>query len=128
MVHGDTILAIGDRRGPAAVQADHVALHRHTARCIDLDAVHVTRYHVVGNLCGNPCEDLNPNGRGPNCRRTGGIHTDLARGFIRAETIAYDDYIRCGGEAGARDAGKLRSEGKEYVVQDGDVLLFRFNV
>ncbi|WP_028970248.1 redox-regulated ATPase YchF [Sphingomonas sp. URHD0057] len=58
----------------------------------------------------------------------GEIHTDFERGFIRAETIAYADFIACGGEAGAKDAGKMRSEGKEYVVQDGDVLLFRFNV
>jgi GTP-binding protein YchF len=58
----------------------------------------------------------------------GEIHTDFERGFIRAETIGYDDYIACGGESGARDAGKLRSEGKDYVVQDGDVMLFRFNV
>ena len=58
----------------------------------------------------------------------GEIHTDFERGFIRAETIAFDDYISCGGETGARDAGKLRSEGKDYVVQDGDVMLFRFNV
>jgi GTP-binding protein YchF len=58
----------------------------------------------------------------------GEIHTDFERGFIRAETISYDDYLRYGGEAGARDAGKLRSEGKDYVVQDGDVMLFRFNV
>jgi GTP-binding protein YchF len=58
----------------------------------------------------------------------GEIHTDFERGFIRAETIAYDDFIACGGESGARDAGKLRSEGKDYVVQDGDVMLFRFNV
>jgi ribosome-binding ATPase len=58
----------------------------------------------------------------------GEIHTDFERGFIRAETIAYDDYIKYGGEAGARDAGKMRSEGKDYVVQDGDVLLIRFNV
>jgi hypothetical protein len=58
----------------------------------------------------------------------GAIHTDFERGFIRAETTAYDDFIACRGEAGARDAGKLRSEGKEYVVQDGDVMLFRFNV
>ena len=58
----------------------------------------------------------------------GQIHSDFERGFIRAETIAYDDYVACGGEAGARDAGKLRQEGKEYVVQDGDVMLFRFNV
>jgi len=58
----------------------------------------------------------------------GAIHSDFERGFIRAETIAYNDYLACNGEAGARDAGKLRAEGKEYVVQDGDVLLFRFNV
>jgi ribosome-binding ATPase len=58
----------------------------------------------------------------------GEIHSDFERGFIRAETIAYDDFISFGGEARARDAGKLRSEGKDYVVQDGDVLLFRFNV
>jgi GTP-binding protein YchF len=58
----------------------------------------------------------------------GVIHSDFERGFIRAETIAYDDYVRFNGEAGARDAGKLRSEGKDYVVQDGDVMLFRFNV
>ena len=55
------------------------------------------------------------------------IHTDFEKGFIRAETIAYDDYVSLGGEAGARDGGKLRLEGKEYVVQDGDVLHFRFN-
>jgi len=58
----------------------------------------------------------------------GVIHSDFERGFIRAETIAYDDFVKFGGEAGARDAGKLRSEGKDYVVQDGDVMLFRFNV
>jgi len=58
----------------------------------------------------------------------GAIHSDFERGFIRAETIAYDDYVACKGEAGARDAGKLRSEGKDYVVHDGDVMLFRFNV
>ncbi|RYY46042.1 MAG: redox-regulated ATPase YchF [Sphingomonadales bacterium] len=58
----------------------------------------------------------------------GEIHTDFERGFIRAETIAFDDYVKFSGETGARDNGKLRSEGKEYVVQDGDVMLFRFNV
>ncbi|MDE2042345.1 MAG: redox-regulated ATPase YchF [Alphaproteobacteria bacterium] len=58
----------------------------------------------------------------------GVIHTDFERGFIRAETIAYEDYVAHKGESGARDAGKLRAEGKEYVVTDGDVLLFRFNV
>jgi GTP-binding protein YchF len=56
----------------------------------------------------------------------GVIHTDFEKGFIRAETIAYADYVACKGEAGARDAGKLRLEGKEYVVQDGDVMHFRF--
>ena len=58
----------------------------------------------------------------------GVIHGDFERGFIRAETVAYDDYVALNGEAGARDAGKLRLEGKEYVVQDGDVMNFRFNV
>ena len=58
----------------------------------------------------------------------GAIHTDFERGFIRAETIAFDDYVALGGETGAREAGKLRQEGKEYVVHDGDVMLFRFNV
>ena len=57
----------------------------------------------------------------------GVIHTDFEHGFIRAETIAYDDYIASNGEAGARDAGKFRLEGKDYVVADGDVLHFRFN-
>ncbi|ALK10245.1 redox-regulated ATPase YchF [Blastochloris viridis] len=56
----------------------------------------------------------------------GVIHTDFEKGFIRAETIAYADFVGCGGEAGAREAGKLRLEGKEYVVADGDVLHFRF--
>lgn len=58
----------------------------------------------------------------------GVIHTDFERGFIRAEVIAFADYIAGKGEAGARDAGKLRLEGKEYVVQEGDVIYFRFNV
>ncbi len=57
----------------------------------------------------------------------GVIHTDFERGFIRAQTIAFDDYVSLGGEVPARDAGKARDEGKEYVVQDGDVLLFKFN-
>jgi len=58
----------------------------------------------------------------------GEIHSDMQRGFIRAETIAFDDFVSLGGEAPARDAGKLRQEGKEYVLQDGDVLHFKFNV
>ncbi|MFN8735565.1 MAG: redox-regulated ATPase YchF [Betaproteobacteria bacterium] len=58
----------------------------------------------------------------------GVIHTDFERGFIRAETIAFDDYVKFKGEAGAKEAGRMRLEGKEYVVKDGDVLHFRFNV
>ena len=58
----------------------------------------------------------------------GVIHTDFEKGFIRAETIAFDDYVRLNGEAGAREAGKMRAEGKDYVVRDGDVMNFRFNV
>ena len=58
----------------------------------------------------------------------GVIHTDFEKGFIRAEVIAYDDFIACKGEAGAKEAGKLRLEGKEYVVREGDVMHFRFNV
>ena len=56
------------------------------------------------------------------------IHTDFEKGFIRAEVIAYDDFISCGGEAGAKEKGKMRLEGKEYMVHDGDVMHFRFNV
>ena len=58
----------------------------------------------------------------------GMIHSDFERGFIACETIAYDDYVACKGEVGAKEAGKMRVEGKDYVVRDGDVLLFRFNV
>ena len=58
----------------------------------------------------------------------GVIHTDFEKGFIRAEVIGFDDYVQCSGEAGAKDAGKWRLEGKDYVVQDGDVVHFRFNV
>ena len=58
----------------------------------------------------------------------GEIHTDFERGFIRAETIAYHDFVACKGEAGAKEVGKLRLEGKEYIVQEGDVMHFRFNV
>jgi GTP-binding protein YchF len=58
----------------------------------------------------------------------GVIHTDFERGFIRAEVISYDDYVACNGEQGAKEAGKMRLEGKDYVVRDGDVVHFRFNV
>ena len=58
----------------------------------------------------------------------GKIHTDFQRGFIRAEVISHKDYVKYGGEAGAKSAGVWRLEGKDYVVQDGDVMFFRFNV
>jgi hypothetical protein len=58
----------------------------------------------------------------------GVIHTDFERGFIRAEVASYDDYVACKGEQGAKEAGKLRLEGKDYTVRDGDVIHFRFNV
>ncbi len=61
-------------------------------------------------------------------KAAGVIHGDFEKGFIRAETTAYEDYVACGGEAGAKDAGKMRQEGKDYIVRDGDVMLFRFNV
>jgi ribosome-binding ATPase YchF (GTP1/OBG family) len=58
----------------------------------------------------------------------GVIHTDFEKGFIRAETIAYEDFVACAGEAGAKDAGRMRLEGADYVLQDGDIMHFRFNV
>ncbi len=58
----------------------------------------------------------------------GVIHTDFEKGFIKAETIAFDDFVSLNGEQGAKDAGKMRQEGKDYIVQDGDIILFRFNV
>lgn len=64
--------------------------------------------------------------KAPQC--AGIIHSDFERGFIRAETISYDDYVNLGGEQACKEAGKMRSEGKEYVVQDGDILTFLFNV
>ncbi len=64
----------------------------------------------------------------PAPKAAGVIHGDFEKGFIRAETISYDDFVACGGEQGAKEAGKMRAEGKTYIVQDGDVLHFRFNV
>ena len=58
----------------------------------------------------------------------GKIHSDFERGFIRAQTIAYEDFIKYNGEAGAKEAGKLRAEGKDYIVKDGDLFEFLFNV
>lgn len=56
------------------------------------------------------------------------IHNDFEKGFIRAEVISYEDFVSCKGEAGAKEAGKMRLEGKDYIVQDGDIIHFRFNV
>ncbi|TWL38300.1 Ribosome-binding ATPase YchF [Bacillus paralicheniformis] len=64
--------------------------------------------------------------KAPEC--AGIIHTDFERGFIRAETVAYDDLLEAGSMASAKEAGKVRLEGKEYIVKDGDVIHFRFNV
>ena len=61
-------------------------------------------------------------------RAAGTIHTDFEKGFIRAETISYDDFVAGGGEQGAKDAGKMRLEGKDYVARDGDVFYFRINL
>ena len=88
------------------------------------DLLHLVTYFTAG-----PKESrawtITKGTKGP--KAAGVIHTDFEKGFIRAETIAYDDYVKYGGEAGARDAGKLRLEGKDYVVADGDVMHFRFN-
>ena len=64
--------------------------------------------------------------KAPEC--AGIIHSDFERGFIRAEAISYDDYIKFGGEQAVKNAGRIRSEGKEYIVQDGDIMTFLFNV
>ena len=67
--------------------------------------------------------------KGMKAPQTAGIiHTDFERGFIRAEVIKYDDYVRLGSESACRDAGKIAVEGKEYLVKDGDIMHFRFNV
>jgi len=87
------------------------------------DLLHLVTYFTVGPKEARAWTIT----RGTKAPQAAGvIHTDFERGFIRAETIAYDDYAALGGEAGARDAGKLRLEGKDYVVADGDVMHFRF--
>lgn len=79
-----------------------------------------------GRAQGSPGLDDSPGLQGP--QAAGVIHTDFERGFIRAEVIAFDDYVRHGSEAKCRAAGVLRVEGKEYVLKDGDVVHFLFNV
>jgi ribosome-binding ATPase len=85
--------------------------------------LHLVTYFTVGPR-GARAWTITKGTRAP--QAAGVIHTDFEKGFIRSETIAYDDYVGLNGEAGARDAGKLRLEGKDYIVQDGDVLHFRF--
>jgi len=89
------------------------------------DLLHLITFFTVGPKEARAWT-VHVGAKGP--QAAGEIHTDFERGFIRAETIAYDDYIALNGETGAKEAGKLRQEGKEYVVQDGDVLHFKFNV
>lgn len=88
------------------------------------DLLHLVTYFTVGPKEARAWT-ITKGTRAP--AAAGVIHTDFEKGFIRAETIAYDDYVTNKGEAGAREAGKFRLEGKDYVVQDGDVLHFRFN-
>ncbi|MDB5569023.1 MAG: redox-regulated ATPase YchF [Hyphomicrobiales bacterium] len=87
------------------------------------DLLHLVTYFTVGPKEARAWT-IEKGTKGP--QAAGVIHTDFEKGFIRAETIAYPDYVACNGESGAREAGKFRLEGKEYVVQDGDVLHFRF--
>jgi GTP-binding protein YchF len=89
------------------------------------DLLHLITFFTVGPKEARAWT-VEKGSKGP--QAAGEIHTDFERGFIRAETIAYDDYVQFNGEAGARDAGKFRLEGKDYVVKDGDVLHFKFNV
>jgi hypothetical protein len=87
------------------------------------DLLHLITFFTVGPKEARAWT-VNRGTRAP--QAAGVIHTDFEKGFIRSETISYDDYVTLGGEAGAREVGKLRLEGKEYVVADGDVLHFRF--
>ena len=88
------------------------------------DLLHLITYFTVGPKETHAWTIVRGT-KGP--KAAGVIHTDFEKGYIRAETIAYDDYVKYGGEAGAREAGVLRMEGKDYVVADGDVMHFRFN-
>ena len=88
------------------------------------DLLHLITFFTVGPKEARAWT-VNQGTRAP--QAAGVIHTDFEKGFIRSETIGYSDYVTLGGEAGAREAGKLRLEGKEYIVADGDVLHFRFD-
>ena len=105
-----------------AVGLDEPGLNRVIRAGYDL--LHLVTYFTVGPKEARAWTDRE--GHQGARAAAGVIHTDFEKGFIRAETIAYDDYVAHKGEAGAREAGKFRLEGKEYVVADGDVLHFRF--
>jgi GTP-binding protein YchF len=114
---------------PAEERADYLAAMGLTEPGLDrLIRAGYGLLHLVTFFTAGPKESrawtVTQGSRAP--QAAGVIHTDFERGFIRAETIGYDDYVALGGEAGARDAGKLRLEGKDYVVADGDVMHFRF--
>jgi ribosome-binding ATPase len=114
---------------PAEERADYLAAMGLTEPGLDrLIRAGYALLHLVTFFTAGPKESrawtVTRGARAP--QAAGVIHTDFERGFIRAETIGYDDYVALGGEAGARDAGKLRLEGKDYVVADGDVMHFRF--
>jgi GTP-binding protein YchF len=114
---------------PAEERADYLAAVGLTEPGLDrLIRAGYGLLHLVTFFTAGPKESrawtVTQGSRAP--QAAGVIHTDFERGFIRAETIGYDDYVALGGEAGARDAGKLRLEGKDYVVADGDVMHFRF--
>jgi hypothetical protein len=114
---------------PAEERADYLAAIGLTEPGLDrLIRAGYALLHLVTFFTAGPKESrawtVTRGARAP--QAAGAIHTDFERGFIRAETIGYDDYVMLGGESGARDAGKLRLEGKEYVVADGDVMHFRF--
>jgi len=104
-----------------AIELDEPGLNRVIRAGYDL--LHLVTYFTVGPKEARAWT-ITAGTKGP--AAAGVIHTDFEKGFIRAETIAYDDYVRNRGEAGAREAGRLRLEGKDYVVADGDVLHFRF--
>ena len=117
----------GDRGAARIPRAKWACSETGLARVIraGYDLLHLITFFTVGP---KEARAWTRRKRAPRPRGGGRDPFGLERGFIRAETIAYDDYVALGGETGARDAGKLRQEGKEYVVQDGDVLHFKFNV
>ena len=115
---------------PESEQPEYLAMNGLTESGLDrLIAAGYQLLHLITYFTAGPKETrawtVKQGSKAP--QAAGVIHTDFERGFIRAQTIAYNDYITLGGEVAAKEAGKARDEGKEYVVQDGDVMLFKFN-